>query len=319
MNISVQDIITGLSGIKLGLDKLMKGRKKRVITRENVEKYIPEPIKKRVAPKKSRNIISAKLLSILAIGLGVAGAAAAGLGAAKVVKNRLTKKAVILVGDGGKKSLSQGAQGFNGYLLKYTDMDGLEDMIDTLAGNGFTELVIVPMTVINGYEIDKIKAITVQKREFFDKISYAPALLTSSSDYEHIAKMLISYAKDADEDTAVVYVGKGTTHHANSSYIALNERLRQMGSGNIFVGTASSYPDIDKVESDIEAAHYQNVVLCPLEMTVDEELNDSIAGEENSWYSRLVEDGYNCGCYMKGLCAYKGVRELVVEHTKSAM
>ena len=92
-----------------------------------------------------------------------------------------------------------------------------------------------------------------------------------------------------------------------------------MGSGNIFVGTASSYPDIDKVESDIEAAHYQNVVLCPLEMTVDEELSDSIAGEENSWYSRLSDDGYNSGCYMKSLCAYKGVRELVVEHTKAVM
>ena len=319
MSVSVKDIITGLSGIKLGIDKLMKGRKKRVITRENVEKYIPEPIKKRVAPQKKRSTITSKLLSVLAIGLGVAGAAVAGIGAAKIVKNKLTKKAVILVGDGGKMSLTQGATGFNGYLLKYADMNGLEDMIDTLAGNGFTELIIVPMTVINGYEIDQIKALTVQKREFFDKISYAPALLTSSGDYEHIAKMLMHYAKDADEDTAVVYVGKGTTHHANSSYIALNERLRQLGSSNIFVGTALSYPDIDKVESDIEAAHYQNVVLCPLEMTVDEELNETIAGEENSWYSRLSEDGYNCGCYMKGLCAYRGVRELVVEHTKAVM
>lgn len=319
MSISVKDIITGISGIKLGLDTLFKGKKKHVITRETVEKYIPEPIKKRVAPKKAKPTIGSKLLSMLAIGLGIAGAAAAGVGAVKIVKNRLTKKAVILVGDGDRKSLSQGAKGFNGYLLKYADMDGLEDMIDTLAGNGFSELVIVPMTVINGYEIDKIKAITVQKREFFDKISYAPALLTSSGDYEHIAKMLMSYAADADEDTAVVYVGKGTTHHANASYIALNERLRQLGSGNVFVGTASSYPDIDKVESDIEAAHYQNVVLCPLEMTVDEELSEQIAGEENSWYSRLSEDGYNCGCYMKGLCAYRGVRELVVEHTKAVM
>ena len=319
MNISVKDIITGISGIKLGLDKLMKAKKKSTITREMVIEHIPEPIKKRIVPEKKRSAITSKLLSILAIGLGVAGAAVAGVGAAKIVKNRFAKKAVILVGDGGRKSLSQGTKGFNGYLLKYTDMDGLEDMIDTLAGNGFTELVIVPMTVINGYEIDKIKALTMQKREFFNKISYAPALLTSSGDYEHIAKMLMSYAADADEDTAVVYVGRGTTHHANSSYIALNERLRQLGSGNIFVGTASSYPDIDKVKSDIEAAHYQNVVLCPLEMTVDEELIDQIAGEENSWYSRLSEDGYNCGCYMKGLCAYRGVRELIVEHTRAVM
>ena len=317
MNIS--DIITGISGIKLGIDKLMKLKKKPVITREAVIEHIPEPIRKRVAPEKKKSTIATKLLSILAIGLGVAGAAAAGIGAAKVVKSRLTKKAIILVGDGGRKSLPQGAKGFNGYLLKYADMDGLEDMIDTLAGNGFSELIIVPMTVINGYEMDQIKTIAVQKREFFDKISYASALLTSSGDYEHIAKMLMSYAKDADEDTAVVYVGTGTTHHANSSYIALNERLRQLGSGNIFVGTALSYPDIDKIESDIEAAHYQNVVLCPLEMTVDDELSESIAGEENSWYSRLSEDGYNCGCYMKGLSAYRGVRELIVEHTKAVM
>ena len=319
MIVSVKNIVSGLRGVKSGVGRLISKKKMPVISKETVAQYIPDQIKKRIEPEKPKHVFGRKLLSIIAVGLGVAGVTAAGIGAAKIVKNKFIKKAVILVGDGGKKSLAPGAKGFNGYLLKYTDINGLEDMIDTLAGNGFTELVIVPMTVINGDEIDQIKALAVLKREFFDKISYAPALLTSSSDYEQIAKTLIECTRETDEDTAVVYVGKGTTHHANSSYIALNERLRQLGSRNIFVGTVSSYPDIDKVESDIEAAHYQNVVLCPLEMTVDEELSNQIAGEENSWYSRLSEDGYNCGCYMKGLCAYKGVRELVIEHTKAAM
>ncbi len=316
MNISVKNIFSGLSKLRKGLGGFAK---KQSGKRQNIQKYIPEPIKRHIEPKKARKTIGKRILTVLAIGLGAAGAIAAGLGTAEAVRKRLATKAVILVGSGGKKMLSGSAAGFNGYLLKYTDIDGLEDMIDTLAGNGFTELVIVPMTVVNGYETDMIKAIALNKSGFFEKISYAPALLTSNGDYEQIAKTLIHYAQDADEDTAVVYVGKGTTHHANASYIALNERLKQLGGANVFIGTASSYPDIDKVESDIEAAHYQNVVLCPLEMTVDDELNESIAGEENSWYSRLSGDGYNCGCYMKGLCAYKDVRKLVVEHTKSVM
>ncbi len=312
----IKGIISGLLGLKRDVGKLAR-KGKQELKKHNVEQYIPEQIKKRVAPERARTTIGKRILKIVAIGLGAAGAAAAGIGAVRVVRERIIKKAVILVG-GGRKALTAGT-GFNGYLLRYTDLDGLEDMIDTLAGNAFTELILVPMTVINGYEVDRIKDIAAAKRGFFEKISCAGALLTSNDDYEAVANELISFADGADEDTAVVYVGKGTAHHANASYIALNERIKQMGGDNVFVGTAESYPDIDKVESGIETGMYQNVVLCPLEMSVDAELDEIIGGEENSWYSRLTEDGYNCGCYMKGLCAYKGVRRLIVEHTKAVM
>lgn len=295
-----------------GIRNALFGKKR--FSRENINNYIPERLKRQTrAPRKG---ISRALVSAISVGVGIAGVIA-GIGIAKIMKKNRTKKAVVIVGEGIKPGIN--SNGFNGYLLKYSDIESLDTMADTLAANDFSELVIVPMTLINGYQTEKIKSIMAYKREFFDKITYAPALLSSDSDYEYVARTLTACVKGSDEDTAVVYVGRGTTHHANSAYIALNERFRRIGADNIFVGTVSSYPDFDKIMSDVSTAHYQNIILCPLEMTVDADLKADISEGDGSWYAKLTDAGFNCGFYMKGLCAYKGIRRLVIEHTRASM
>lgn len=279
---------------------------------DNIEKYIPEQIKEKVMKKKKKGVAG----KLLALGIGIAGVIA-GVGAAKLIKNKITKKAVILVGS---DTPQIGHCAFNGYLVKYTDLDGLDAMAEALAEDEFTELIIVPMTVINGYEAEKIRNIMTYKKDLFESVKFVPALLSSDSDYTYVANVLKACTENVDEDSAVIYLAKGTTHFSNSAYIALSERLKRLDVRNVFIATDSSYPGLDKVMEEIEDGHFQNIIICPFEIYIDDEIRNAMSEEnEDSWYNILTDAGYTCGCYYKGLCAYRGIRRLIVEHTKSVM
>lgn len=296
------------------LKKAVKAIKRNKFTIADIEKYLPRKNDAIIVRKKpSRN----KLIS--AISVGVVGVLA-GLGVAKIIKDRTTKKVIILVGEDKNSDFHAPVGGFGGYLLKYTDLTSLDELTDNLALNGFTELVIVPMTLLNGYETEQIKNIMLYKGELFERISYAPAVLTTDRDFEAVANTLAACTADTDCDTAIVYLGKGTTHFSNAAYTALSERVRAAGADNVFIGTLSGYPGLDKVKSDVADGHYQNVIICPLELSIDEELEEAMSeNNEDSWYNAFANEGYNCGSYYKSLCAYRGIRRLIVEHTKETV
>ena len=279
----------------------------------HISEYVPDRVKKEIEKIKPEKKLNKGIISLVALGIGLAGVLT-GIGVTRVVKNKKAKRVILIVGS--DKLLKMPVNNsMSGYILKYTTIDYLDKTADSLCANGIEEVIVVPYTLINGYETEQIKNIMAYKRGYFKKLSIAPAILTSDSDHEYVSQILSACTKNADEDTAVVFLGKGTTHFSNSSYIALGERFKRMGRYNLFVGTATSYPGIDKVMSDIEDGHYQNVILCPLEMEMNKEFREDI----NLWNERFNEEGYTCGVYMRGLGGYKGIRHLVVEHTKAMM
>ncbi|MCD8391301.1 MAG: sirohydrochlorin cobaltochelatase [Firmicutes bacterium] len=303
------------------IKEVKKAMQKRIdsINKDNFEKFIPEAVKKEVSTVVKRKEKRKRKFPWLALGIGAA-AAAVGIGTAKLIYDKSLKKAVILVGDGKKPSKPLTIGGFKGYALKYTTIDEFDTVLDNLALSGIEEIVIVPMTVLNGYENEKIRKIAEYKGGLFAAVSYAPALMSSDEDYDYIASTLIACTAGVADDTAVVYVGKGTTHYSNAAYIALSERLKDFGCYNVFIGTATAYPSFERVEKEIAEGRFEKVVVCPLELTLTDEFKNELCGdEESSWQYRFTELGYECSCYLKGLCAYKGIRKLIVEHTKSAM
>lgn len=297
------------------IDRIKKTIKKQMpkFSKVNINDYIPVRLKNEVKKIKPERKRSKGIVSIVAVGMGIM-SVAAGMGIAKLIKAKRTKNAILIVGNDKNPKMPIG-NNFSGYILKYTSVDSLDKTVDMLHSSGFEKLIVVPYTVINGYETEKIKNVMTYKMELFKQIRISPALLTTDGDYEYVAGILSDCTRNADEDTAVVFVAKGTTHFANSSYVALSERFKREGRNNIFVGTVSSYPGLDKIMSDIEAAYYRNVLLCPLEM----EFNSDFIDDLNQWSNKFNDKGYTCGVYIRGLCGYKGIRRLIVEHTKAVM
>lgn len=283
---------------------------------KSVFNALPKRIKKGECIKSDKPV-NKKLIA--GMGAGILGVLA-GIGIFTAIRRRKIKKVILLVGAEKKTDLRYLSSHFNGYLLKYTGIDNFSNMVDMLYDDAFKELVIIPMLLINGYEVEYIKNVMINKRKLFKKVKIAPALLTSDVDYTHTARVIRDATMSTDCDTAVLCLGNGTTHYSNASYIALSERLKKVGAHNVFVATVSAYPDFEKVKAEIEALHYQKIVILPLEMSINKKLYDAISVDnENSWCNRFRNDGYICESYGKGLCAFKGIRRLVVEHTKSTI
>ncbi|MCD7818642.1 MAG: sirohydrochlorin cobaltochelatase, partial [Lachnospiraceae bacterium] len=47
--------------------------------------------------------------------------------------------------------------------------------------------------------------------------------------------------------------------------------------------------------------------------------NDLAGEEKDSWKSRFEEAGFEVSCILKGLGEYAGVREMFLDHVRSAM
>lgn len=200
-------------------------------------------------------------------------------------------------------------------------IDFVTEALDSLAADGYTDVVIQPSFMINGEEYESLLKLIAPYYGSFKKLVCGVPLLTSDSDYQNMVKMLaydIPFIND--KNTAVVFLGHGTAHFANAAYAALAYRFRVTGHSNVFVGTVEGYPDFDTVLCELNASGQKKVILLPLLLVAgDHAKNDMAGGNEDSWVSRLKAAGYDTGCVLRGLGEYGFVQDMFVSHALDAL
>jgi len=202
-------------------------------------------------------------------------------------------------------------------------IDNVTEAMEKLVNEGYGTLVVQPTHVMNGEEYDEMKKLTAPFEKNFISIKYGQPLLTSSDDY---AKVVEAIAKDipqlAEKSNVVVFMGHGTAHFANAAYSALDYRFKAMGYKNALVGTVESYPDLDKVKTDLAAysPKPKKVILVPLMIVAGDHATNDMAGDEaDSWKTQLKKEGYEVECVLKGLGEYPGIQDMFVDHCKAAI
>ena len=121
-------------------------------------------------------------------------------------------------------------------------------------------------------------------------------------------------------DTAVLYMGHGSEHQANSAYALMEYAFHDLGRKDVVIGTVEGYPGFGEALRRLkERPQVRRVELRPL-MTVagDHAKNDLAGDEEDSWRRRLEAEGYETACVLTGLGEYPAVRALFVEHARQA-
>lgn len=201
------------------------------------------------------------------------------------------------------------------------EIDNVEDAVKKLIAEEYGTVVVQPTHVMNGEEYDEMIEIIKPYEKEFVSIQYGKPLLSSSEDYFEVADTLSKEIPQVDDkDCAVVFVGHGTEHFANSTYAALDYRFKDLGYDNVFIGTVEAYPDIEKVKKDVATYGAKKVVLCPLMIVAGDHANNDIGGdEEESWKTIFKKDGYEVEVVMKGLGEYDGIRKIFAEHCKTAI
>ncbi|MBQ3292358.1 MAG: sirohydrochlorin cobaltochelatase [Mogibacterium sp.] len=239
-------------------------------------------------------------------------------------------------------------------------IDNVDQALQRAVDNGVKNLVVQPTHLMHGAEYDELVGVLENYKDKFETVKVAEPLLGTvgedatvvNADKEAVAKAVVAEAvavSDYDsleaaaaDGTAFVFMGHGTSHTAAVTYDQMQEQMKQLGYGNVFVGTVEGKPEdtaFPAVKKALEDAGYTKVILRPLMVVAGDHANNDMAGdEEGSWYYGMVNGGEfevegadapvdtgaglgaeNVSSQIEGLGRIPEVQKIYVAHTAEAI
>src|SRR5699024_3357468 len=96
-------------------------------------------------------------------------------------------------------------------------------------------LLVQPTHIMNGIENDQMKEDILSLESHFDKISFGDPLISSTEDQFAVIEALMEELPCLSDQEALVFMGHGSTHHANTLYAALDYAFKQAGYPGVYV------------------------------------------------------------------------------------
>lgn len=189
------------------------------------------------------------------------------------------------------------------------------EALEQIKKDGVTDLIVQPTHIINGIENDQMKEEVLAQKGFFRSVRFGTPLLTTTEDNIAVLTALMEEYEDIPKEDAIVFMGHGTTHHANAVYAALDYTLKDLGYPRAFMGTVEAYPSLIHIFRRLNETDVQRVHLVPFMLVAgDHANNDMASGDDDSWRSQFEAAGYEAVCHLKGLGEYEGIRKIYLKH-----
>lgn len=222
-------------------------------------------------------------------------------------------------------------------------IDNMQQALDRAVENGVKNLVVQPTHLMHGAEYDEMAEVLDEYSDKFESVAIAEPMLGEvgddaaviNEDKEAVAKAVVDAAVKeagfdsmdaaAEDGTAFVFLGHGTSHTAKVSYSQMQTQMEELGYKNAFIGTVEGEPEdtaCEAVIDKVKEAGYKKVVLRPLMVVAGDHANNDMAGaEEDSWKSMMEASGAfdSVDAQIAGLGRIEAVQELYVAHTKAAI
>lgn len=203
-------------------------------------------------------------------------------------------------------------------------IDTVEEALARARDNGVKNLVVQPTHLMAGNEYDELMSVLSKYTENFESIKVGQPLLTSDDDKSKVADELIAFADQytAAGDTAVCFMGHGTSHASNAIYAEMQQVFTDKGAADIYVGTVEATPSIDDVLAAVqENDAYKKVVLRDMMVVAGDHANNDMADPEDpeSWYSTFAAAGYEVEPVLEGLGQIPAIQQIYVEHVQAAI
>ena len=222
-------------------------------------------------------------------------------------------------------------------------IDNMQQALDRAVANGVKNLVVQPTHLMHGAEYDEMTAAIEEYKDKFESVAIAEPMLGEvgddatviNEDKEAVAKAITDEAVKtagydsmeaaAEDGTAFVFMGHGTSHTANVTYDQMQTQMENLGFTNAFIGTVEGKPEdtaCDAVIAKVKDAGFKKVVLRPLMVVAGDHANNDMAGDDDdSWKSMFTASGLfdSVDCQIEGLGRIDAVEQLYVEHTKAAI
>lgn len=202
--------------------------------------------------------------------------------------------------------------------LKHTTGEHIPDVTEALLRmkeDGITNVCIQPTHVINGIENDRMKKDALALRKNFCSVAFGAPLISSTEDMKEVVQIIARAFSYLNHSEALVLMGHGSEHYANTVYPALDYMFKEMGYPNIHMGTVEAYPEPVHVMELLKKSKIKKVHLAPFMIVAGDHANNDMAGrEKDSWKSIFEKAGYDVSCHLKGLGEYGEIRKMLIRH-----
>ncbi len=222
-------------------------------------------------------------------------------------------------------------------------IDNVEQALERAVNNNVKTLVIQPTHLMHGAEYDELMDAVNQYSDKFEQIIVSEPMLgevgaeetTTNDDKRLVATEVVNAAmkeagfenpkQAADDKTALVLLGHGTSHKAKVTYSQMIAMMKESKFDNVFVGTVEGEPEeteVSEVINAVKEAGFTKVILRPLMVVAGDHANNDMAGDdEDSWKSLFVADGSfeKVDCQIAGLGRIEEIQKLYVAHIKDAL
>ena len=223
------------------------------------------------------------------------------------------------------------------------NIDNMDQALQRAVDNGVKNLVIQPTHLMHGAEYDEMVEAVDGYKDKFESVAIAEPMLGEvgddatviNDDKKAVAQAITDeackeagyddMAAAADDGTAFVFMGHGTSHVANVTYDQMQTQMDDLGFTNAFIGTVEGEPEDTECQAVIEKikdAGFKKVVLRPLMVVAGDHANNDMAGDDDdSWKSQFEAAGAfdSVDCQIEGLGRIQAVEDLYVAHTKDAI
>lgn len=222
-------------------------------------------------------------------------------------------------------------------------IDNMDQALQRAVDNGVKNLVVQPTHLMHGAEYDEMVEAIDAYKDKFESVAIAEPMLGEvgedatviNDDKKAVAEAITSQAVSeasydsvdaaAEDGTAFVFMGHGTSHTANVTYDQMQTQMENLGYKNVFIGTVEGKPEdtaCDAVIDKVKEAGYKKVILRPLMVVAGDHANNDMAGDdEDSWKTQFVESGAfdSVDSQIEGLGRIDAVEQLYVAHTQAAI
>ena len=222
-------------------------------------------------------------------------------------------------------------------------IDNMDQALDRAVANGVKNLVVQPTHLMHGAEYDEMVEVIDNYKDKFESVAIAEPMLGEvgddatviNDDKKAVAQAITDEAckvagydsmeAAAEDGTAFVFMGHGTSHTANVTYDQMQTQMGDLGFTNAFIGTVEGEPEdtaCEEVIAKVKDAGFKKVVLRPLMVVAGDHANNDMAGDdEDSWKSQFEASGAfdSVDCQIEGLGRVAAVEDLYVAHTKDAI
>ena len=223
-------------------------------------------------------------------------------------------------------------------------IDNVDQALQRAVDNGVKNLVIQPTHLMHGAEYDELVDALEAYKDSFEYVAVAEPLLGTvgadvseiNADKEMTAKAVVAAAVAeagfdsidamAEDGTALVLMGHGTSHEANITYDQMQTQMEQLGYKNVFIGTVEGEPEDTEcsvVIGKVADGGYSKVILRPLMVVAGDHANNDMADpeDEESWLSQFTASGNfeSIDTQIAGLGRIEEIEAIYVEHTGAAV